>query len=120
MENKEKLFENSGQNREFPNEFPKENVFEGEGLKNYEKVEEELSSLFNQKKKEIEETKSTTVLNDGDKTIQFEEKIKELLATAFAENIEKAINKASSYNDPFLLDEFHDRLIEELRKKNFN
>ena len=51
---------------------------------------------------------------------QINKKIDDLLALAFVKSPEEAIKKASSFNDPFLLDEFHDRLIDELRKRKLN
>jgi hypothetical protein len=44
-------------------------------------------------------------------------KIEELLLIAFDEGIEKAIKIAKEKQDPYLLDEFHDRLIEEIKKR---
>lgn len=39
----------------------------------------------------------------------------ELIALAFKEGLAKAIERARSLNDPFLLDKFHDTLANELR-----
>lgn len=39
----------------------------------------------------------------------------ELIELAFTEGLSKAIERARSLNDPFLLDKFHDTLANELR-----
>ncbi len=44
-------------------------------------------------------------------------KIEELLLIALNEGIEKAIKKAKQTNSPYVLDEFHDRLVEEIKKR---
>ncbi len=46
-----------------------------------------------------------------------DKKIEELLLIAFNEGVEKAIKIAKEKHDPYLLDEFHDRLIEEIKKR---
>jgi len=43
--------------------------------------------------------------------------IEELLSIAFKEGIEKALDVVKKIQDPYLLDEFHDRLIEEIKKR---
>ncbi|HOC53476.1 MAG TPA: hypothetical protein PK476_03065 [Candidatus Pacearchaeota archaeon] len=44
-------------------------------------------------------------------------KIEELIEIAFKEGIEKAIKIVKELEDPYLLDEFHDRLLEEIKKR---
>lgn len=46
-----------------------------------------------------------------------EEKINSLIEIAFKEGIEKAIKEVQKLNDPYILDEFHDRLIEKLKER---
>ena len=46
-----------------------------------------------------------------------EEKINSLIEIAFKEGIEKAIKEVQKLNDPYILDEFHDRLIKELKER---
>lgn len=46
-----------------------------------------------------------------------EKKIEELLSIAFNDGIEKAIKIAKEKNSPYLLDEFHDKLVEEIKKR---
>lgn len=121
MQNRKNIFEEEGGfNLERPNkkEFPKQNNFEKKDL-GHEKVEEELSFLFKEKRKELsfDNDKAKPI---GGNIVVFEKKVEELLILAFAKSPEEAINKAITYNDPYLLDEFHDRLIEEMRKKNLN
>lgn len=43
---------------------------------------------------------------------ELEKIISELVALAFEKGIDKATKKALSLHDPFVLDEFHDRLEE--------
>ena len=43
--------------------------------------------------------------------------IEEFIAIAFKEGVEKAVKIVKDKNDPYLLDEFHDKLIEEINKK---
>jgi hypothetical protein len=117
MENKEKLFENINNNFEATKEVSRKESIEFSESKNYEQVEKELSSLFKEKRKDLEseqETISEEVLT------QYDKEIDNLMAVAFTKGPEKAINKACSYNNPFLLDRFHDLLIAELRKRNLN
>ncbi len=45
---------------------------------------------------------------------QWQGQIKELVDLAFEKGIAHAIEKAKSIGDPFLLDKFHDTLINEL------
>lgn len=45
------------------------------------------------------------------------EEINSLIEMAFEEGIEKAIKKARKLNNPYILDEFHDRLIEKLKER---
>lgn len=118
MQNRENIFEKNNQGFEQTfNELPKKEVIESEDFRNYEKVEEELSFLFKESKDNmIEESRGD---NREDRP-QINKKIDDLLALAFVKSPEEAIKKASSFNDPFLLDEFHDRLIEELRKRKLN
>ena len=46
-----------------------------------------------------------------------EEKINSLIEIAFKEGIEKAVKEVQKLNDPYILDEFHDRLIKELKER---
>jgi len=46
----------------------------------------------------------------------FEKEIKNLIEIAFKKGIEKAFNIAKKRH-PYLIDEFHDRLIEEIKKR---
>lgn len=46
-----------------------------------------------------------------------EEEINSLIEMAFEDGIEKAIKKARKLNNPYILDEFHDKLLEELKKR---
>lgn len=46
-----------------------------------------------------------------------EKQIQEFLVIAFREGIEKAVKMVKDKNEPYLLDEFHDKLIEEINKK---
>ena len=118
MQNKENIFEknNKGFEQTFK-ELPKKEAVESEDFINYEKVEEELSFLFKESKdKIIEENRG----DDKESSPEINKKIDDLLALAFVKSPEEAIKKASSFNDPFLLDEFHDRLIDELRKRKLN
>jgi len=45
---------------------------------------------------------------------EVEKTINELVVLAFEKGIDKAIKKALSLRDPFILDEFHDRLEERI------
>jgi hypothetical protein len=47
-----------------------------------------------------------------------EKQIEELISIAFKEGVEKALKIVKEIQDPYLLDEFHDRLIEEIKKRN--
>lgn len=46
-----------------------------------------------------------------------EEKINSLIEIAFKKGIEKAVKEARKLNNPYILDEFHDRLVEELKER---
>jgi hypothetical protein len=46
-----------------------------------------------------------------------EKEIEELISIAFKEGVEKALDIVKKAQDPYLLDEFHDRLIEEIKKR---
>lgn len=46
-----------------------------------------------------------------------EKEIEELISIAFKEGVEKALDAIKKIQDPYLLDEFHDRLIEEIKKR---
>ncbi|GMX58437.1 MAG: hypothetical protein MCSN_0910 [Candidatus Microsyncoccus archaeolyticus] len=46
-----------------------------------------------------------------------EKQIQEIIEIAFKEGIEKALKIVKDLNDPYLLDEFHDRLLEEINKR---
>ena len=118
MQNRENTFEKNNQGFEQTfKELPKKEVIESEDFRNYEKVEEELSFLFKESKDKIIE-ESPKDNKEGNP--QINKKIDDLLALDFVKSPEEAIKKASSFNDPFLLDEFHDRLIDELRKRKLN
>lgn len=46
-----------------------------------------------------------------------EEKINFLIKIAFEKGVEKAVKEAKKLNDPYILDEFHDRLIKKLEEE---
>jgi hypothetical protein len=46
-----------------------------------------------------------------------QKEIEEILTIAFNEGIDKALKIVKEKHDPYFLDEFHDRLIEEINKK---
>jgi len=54
-----------------------------------------------------------SMLNNKD---SLEEKVNSLIEIAFREGIEKAIKEARKLNSPYILDEFHDRLIEKIKQ----
>ena len=116
MENRERIFENSSNNFESKKEDIQKRSIEFKESKNYEQIEEELSSLFSEKRKTIEckEDLKEEVIT------QYDKEINNLIAIAFAKGPEKAINKACSFNNPFLLDKFHDLLVAELKKRKSN
>lgn len=49
--------------------------------------------------------------------VEKEKEMEEFLSIAFKEGLEKALEAIKKIQDPYLLDEFHDRLIEEIKKK---
>lgn len=121
MENKEKAFENSEiLETSSLNKTLESQNFEVKENQNHEQVEKELSSLFQNERKRIGDSGSMQEAKAGNDMIAFEKRMEDLMIVAFTKNPEEAIKKASSYNNPYLLDEFHDRLIEELRKRNLN
>ena len=121
MENKENIFEK----KQILEKLAVEETLETkdtvlETSKNYEQAEQELSSLFQDEKKKIAGLENDVILGDKARDIVFEKKIEDLMILAFTKSPEEAIKKASSYNDAFLLDEFHDLLIEELKKRKIS
>lgn len=46
-----------------------------------------------------------------------EKQLQEIIEIAFKEGIEKALKIVKDLNDPYLLDEFHDKLLEEIQKR---
>ncbi|MDD4358654.1 MAG: hypothetical protein PHY30_02445 [Candidatus Pacebacteria bacterium] len=121
MENKEKAFENSEiLETSSLNKTLESQNFEVKENQNHEQVEKELSSLFQNERKRIGDSGAIKEAKAGNDMIAFEKRMEDLMIVAFTKNPEEAIKKASSYNNPYLLDEFHDRLIEELRKRNLN
>lgn len=46
-----------------------------------------------------------------------EKQLQEIIEIAFKEGIEKALKIVKEANNPYLLDEFHDRLLEEINKR---
>ncbi|MDD4661875.1 MAG: hypothetical protein PHG24_01160 [Candidatus Pacebacteria bacterium] len=77
----------------------------------YTKAEEDLSSLFQKEKKEGE----TAPIKELDQGVQ--RIIEDLLVLAFKEGEDAAVKKAQSFSDPFIVDTFHDRLTEEIKKR---
>lgn len=60
---------------------------------------------------------STTVSDDDTPSYEdpeLKDEVRELVAYAFAENIEKATKKAAATGNPALIDAFHDVLVDEL------
>lgn len=105
MENNFEKFESNFERKERLPE-TRNDVFKKEDL-DYKKAEEELSSMF--PKQEIQ-TKEEEIIKE-------DERIEELLVLSFEKGEEVAVKKAESFNDPFLLDAFHDRLAEEIKKR---
>lgn len=116
MENRERLFENSNNNFESTKEELEKTSFEFKESGNYEQIEEELSSLFSEKRKTIEYKENIVEEN----VTEYDEKVNDLITVAFTKGPEKAINKACSFNNPYLLDRFHDLLVAEIRKRKLN
>jgi len=105
MENNFEKFESNFERKERLPE-TRNDVFKKEDL-DYKKAEEELSSMFQGEKKGIE----------AEEEIKEDPRIEELLVLSFEKGEEAAVKKAESFNDPFLLDAFHDRLAEEIKKR---
>lgn len=102
------------------------------------KLEEEILKLekkLSEKKKEreikytprekIENNKATgeevTVVDSPfssltDDVLTDDERVENLIKIVFKQGLEKAIEEVKSLNNPYILDEFHDRLIERLRE----
>ena len=47
----------------------------------------------------------------------FSKKIDFLINIAFKDGIERAIKEVQKLNNPYILDEFHDRLIKKIKEK---
>lgn len=111
MENKNEKFEN------FTPSFEKGESTENIERKSFEekadytKAEEDLSSLFQKEKREDSVDSIKELDEDAQKIIE------DLIVIAFKEGEEAAIKKARTFNDPFVIDAFHDRLIEEIKKR---
>ncbi|HOI59929.1 MAG TPA: hypothetical protein PKU93_01240 [Candidatus Pacearchaeota archaeon] len=116
MENRERIFENSSNNFESKKEDIQKRSIEFKESENYEQMEKELSSLFSEKRKTIEYKEDLK----EEASTQYDKEIDDLIAVAFTKGPEKAINKACSFNNPFLLDKFHDLLVAELKKRKSN
>lgn len=63
----------------------------------------------------INAVKSSTANPVSDQSVDDEEnRVQILVNLAFTESLDKAISKAKQYDDPYLLDRFHDEIIDHL------
>jgi hypothetical protein len=112
----ENQFENTNINTESISklehrEKPLEN-FEIQDKEHLEKTEQELSQMFNAEKEESynDATQNTAIVDS---------QMQELIEIAFTKNLNTAIKEARKLG-PRALDEFHDKIIKELKQKNIN
>ncbi len=56
-------------------------------------------------------------IQDNTKDINRQNQIKMLCDLAFEKGIDSAVEEARKLDSPYLLDEFHDKLVDELREK---
>ncbi len=112
MENR---FEKENLNFETPlQDTPEKESFEFKEVVDTEKLEQELALLFSKSKESmIEEVEENEIE-------EVEEKVDSLITIAFLKGPEHAIKIAQSFNSPYILDAFHDRLVDEVRKRGLN
>lgn len=77
------------------------------------KAQDALLDEFPEDKKELKD------LKEEKNNPIVEKKLEEYIVRAFSEGSEKIINEIAKTNDPYLIDAFHDKLLEEVKKRNF-
>lgn len=82
-----------------------------------EKVEKELDLLFKEAKDRIKDKGLDEPSQD--KT-EVEKKVEAFIILALDKGVKHAIDKVCSLDSPFLLDAFHDGLVERLKEKRIN
>lgn len=87
--------------------------FEIKDKEDLDKTEEDLSKLFKAEKEDAYNSSSKSSSSVSD------QKMQELIELAFTKNINSAIKEARKLG-PYTMDEFHDKLIKELRQRNIN
>lgn len=82
----------------------------------HQKIRQEIENmdLGDDKKQHVQSDANNLVLQDEEK------KLKNLLALAKSKGTVHAVHVAKNMNDPYLLDKFHDLLIEKGYYKEFN
>ncbi len=112
MENR---FEKENLNFEAPlQDTSEKESFEFKEVVDTEKLEQELALLFSKSKESMIEEVEQKELPE------IEKKIDDLVALAFSKGFKHAINVAESFRSPYILDAFHDQLVDEVRKKGLN
>ncbi len=111
----ENKFEKPEKQEYTPNIEARENPlddFEFKDTKELEKTEEHLSQMFENARGETKTEKSVNISEKN--------QLNELIEIAFSDSPEKAIKEAQKFKSPYLLDQFHDALVKELRRRNIN
>ncbi len=83
-------------------------------------IKEKIKETVGQKIKESEKTEQeVTAISSISSSLtddEVDEIVENLINMTFKQGVESVIRKVESLNNPYILDEFHDRLIEKLRE----